>query len=345
MSRSENSLKNANTFGLDVSAHHIIYADSEVSLCSAWQMSQRLHRPFLLLGEGSNVLLMENFSGIVVLNRLKGVVIEETNVCWRIHCAAGENWHRFVANLTERGMGGLENLAMIPGLVGSAPVQNIGAYGIELKDVCEYVDLLNLQSAEVIRMTAEQCQFGYRDSLFKHQFQHGFAIVAVGFCLNKDWLPVTHYGELQTLDISSVTPKKIFDLVCDLRMAKLPDPKLVGNAGSFFKNPVLAGDRARKFLQDYPSAPHYSLSDDMIKIAAGWLIEQAGLKGFKVGGAAVHEKQALVLINLGDAVPTDLIVLAKTIRTAVLAKFAVSLEPEVRFISATGEVDASGVIS
>lgn len=340
-----NALYMVNTFGLDVSANQIIYADKIEKLCHAWQTSQQLNLPFLLLGEGSNVLLLEDFAGVVALNRLQGIVVEQDFESWHIHCAAGENWHQFVTYLTDRGIGGLENLALIPGLVGAAPVQNIGAYGVELKDVCEYVDILDLERAEVLRLTTDQCQFGYRDSLFKHQYQHGFAIVAVGFCLDKNWRPITRYGELRKFDAVEATPKKIYDEICRLRMTKLPDPKVLGNAGSFFKNPVVSGDIAKTLLDKYPDAPHYLLSDGDIKFAAGWLVEQAELKGERVGGAAVHQQQALVLINIGNASANDFIILATKIRNRVFEKFSIWLEPEVRFISATGEVDASSVIS
>ena len=345
MSSSENSLSIVNTFGLNVRAHQIISADSIEKLYHAWQISQQSNRPFLLLGEGSNILFLEDFSGVVALNRLKGVAISEDSHNWYIHCAAGENWHQFVSEITEQGIGGLENLALIPGLVGTAPVQNIGAYGVELKDVCKYVEIVNLQNVEVLRLTADECQFGYRDSLFKHQYQQGFAIIAVGFCLSKAWRPNTNYGELRKFQAETVTPKKIFAEICRLRAAKLPDPKVFGNAGSFFKNPVVSQEIVKTILQNYPDAPYYLQSAGRSKLAAGWLIEQSQLKGLQIGGAAVHQHQALVIINLGNAKPADIIALATKIRKCVFEKFSIQLEPEVRFIAAHGEVDAAGVIS
>lgn len=345
MSPSKLSLSIGNTFGLDIRAKKMIFADSIEKLCQAWQLSQQSNLPFLLLGAGSNILLLEDFAGVVAMNRLRGVVVSEAPSHWHIHCAAGENWHQFVSQITEQGITGLENLALIQGMVGTAPVQNIGAYGVELKDVCEYIDLLNLQNGTVQRLSATECQFGYRDSLFKHQYQQGYAIVAVGFCLTKDWQPKINYGELRQLSGANVTSKQIFAEICRVRRAKLPDPKIFGNAGSFFKNPIVEKKVAEKVLNHYPDAPHYQQNDGKIKFAAGWLIEQAQLKGVQIGGAAVHQQQALVIINLGNAKPVDIIALAAKIRKCVFAKFSILLEPEVRFIAANGEVDAVGVIS
>ncbi|WP_034911330.1 UDP-N-acetylmuramate dehydrogenase [Erwinia sp. 9145] len=345
MSMQLHSLKPYNTFHLDAHAQHIAVIDTAAELAAAWQESLKKQQPVLLLGEGSNILLLEDFQGTVIVNRIKGINVSESNEAWHLHVGAGENWHRLVTYSLENGFSGLENLALIPGCVGSAPIQNIGAYGVELKQVCDYVDVMNLTSGHIQRLSAEECCFGYRDSIFKHQFQDGYAIIAVGILLRKAWTPVITYGELTTLDIDTVQPRQIFDAVCRMRRSKLPDPNIVGNAGSFFKNPVVSSIVAATLKQKYPDSPVYAQADGSVKLAAGWLIEQSELKGYHIGGAAVHRQQALVLINEDDASGEDIVALAREVRHRVGEKFNVWLEPEVRFIGAYGEKNAVEVIS
>lgn len=343
MTCSQNSLKSLNTFGLSVSAKRIIYAQNIQTLSESWQAHQE--KPWLLMGGGSNMLFLGDFEGTVVVNQLKGISIEQTQEDWLIHCAAGENWHQFVEFTVREGMAGLENLAMIPGTVGSAPIQNIGAYGVELKDVCAYVDVLDLDQNKVVRLTNKECLFGYRESIFKHQYQQGYVIIAVGFRLAKQWQPNLSYGPLKAVEASLLTPQSIFDKVCEIRRSKLPDPAKIGNAGSFFKNPVISTHDAEKIKQHYPNAPLYPQSDDLVKVAAGWLIDQVGLKGFIANHAGVHPQQALVLVNLGAAKPEDVVSMAKYVRDTVHEKFAIWLEPEVRFIGPQGEVNAVETLS
>lgn len=338
------SLKPWNTFGIDHNAKHIVSAENEQQLLSAWQQSTLEGLPVLILGEGSNVLFLEDYSGTVILNRIKGIGVSETADAWHLHVGAGENWHELVRFALENNMPGLENLALIPGCAGSSPIQNIGAYGVELQHVCEYVDCIELATGERQRLSAAQCQFGYRDSIFKHAYQNGFAIVAVGFRLAKKWQPVLTYGDLTRLDPQTVTPRDVFDSVCHMRMTKLPDPKVNGNAGSFFKNPVVSAEYAATLLENFPKAPHYPQADGSIKLAAGWLIDQCQLKGHTEGGAAVHQQQALVLVNVDNAQSCDVVQLAHYVRQQVGDKFNVWLEPEVRFISNKGEVSAVEVI-
>lgn len=345
MSSQLHSLKPFNTFNLDASAEQIVVAETAAELTAAWQTSLRQRKPVLLVGEGSNILFLENFQGTVIVNRLKGIRVDESESAWHLHVGAGENWHKLVQYALKNGFSGLENLAMIPGCVGSAPIQNIGAYGVELKNVCEYVDVLDLASGETQRLSAEQCQFGYRDSIFKHQYQSGYAIVAVGLLLKKQWLPVMTYGELSKLDPATASPQQIFDAVCQMRSSKLPDPKVTGNAGSFFKNPIVNAELAQSLREKYPDAPLYPQPDGRVKLAAGWLIDRCDLKGFSLGGAAVHRQQALVLINQNQATGSDIVALAHEVRQRVGSKFNVWLEPEVRFIGARGEKDAVGVIA
>lgn len=345
MSNSRTSLTKFTTFGINAKAKDIIVATSPDSLAEFWRIAVDRHDPVLILGEGSNVLFLEDFSGTILLNRIKGITITEDGDSWRLHVGAGENWHELVKYSLEQGMSGLENLALIPGCAGSAPIQNIGAYGIEFQRVCDYVDVLNLRTNEFFRLTADECQFGYRESIFKHSYRDGYAIIAVGLRLDKLWQPVLNYGDLAQLPRETVTPKQVFDSVCHMRKTKLPDPHETGNAGSFFKNPVVTAAVAAQIKAIFPDAPMYPQASGDMKLAAGWLIDRCDLKGFQVGGAAVHQKQALVLINKDHATSADVAMLAQAVRNRVAEKFDVWLEPEVRFISATGEVNAVEVLS
>ncbi|EGT4257225.1 UDP-N-acetylmuramate dehydrogenase [Citrobacter amalonaticus] len=339
------SLKAWNTFGLEQSANEIVCVENEQQLVNVWQSANALHQPVLILGEGSNVLFLDTFHGTVIINRIKGIEVTEQPEAWHLHIGAGENWHRLVEHTLQLGMAGLENLALIPGCVGSSPIQNIGAYGVELQRVCAYVDCVELATGKTQRVSATECRFGYRDSIFKHEYQDRYAIVAVGLRLMKQWQPVLTYGDLARLDPATVTPQQVFDSVCHMRRTKLPDPNISGNAGSFFKNPVVAKDVAEALLSQFPNAPHYPQSDGSVKLAAGWLIDQCELKGVSIGGAAVHRQQALVLINAGNATSEDVVNLAHLVREKVGEKFNVWLEPEVRFIGQTGEVNAVEIIA
>ncbi len=341
---SNTSLKPFHTFGLDVHAKEIIDAQSTEDFLAIWRDDTYEALPKLIVGEGSNLLFCQDFEGLVVLNRLKGISISETDTHWHLHVAGGENWHELVRWTVEQNMPGLENLALIPGLVGSAPIQNIGAYGVELNDRCEYVDVLHLDTGDIQRLSAHECAFGYRDSIFKQSLKHGYVIVAVGLRLEKAWEPVLGYGALSDLAAQkTVSAQAIFDKVCEIRRAKLPDPYVLGNAGSFFKNPVVAASLGNKIREKYPEMPAYPAGDHQMKLAAGWLIEKAGLKGHKLGGAAVHEKQALVLINTGDASAQDVVQLAKHVVDTVFQSFGVELEHEVRFIGAVEETSLETV--
>ncbi|MDM5133656.1 UDP-N-acetylmuramate dehydrogenase [Aeromonas piscicola] len=292
--------------------------------------------PRLVLGGGSNVLFCNDFAGLVVLNRLKGIQLQDEGEHWLLHVAAGEEWHQLVCHALQQGWYGLENLALIPGTVGAAPVQNIGAYGVELASFCTYVEAFNWQSGQLERIDAADCHFGYRDSIFKHEYQDSHFITAVGLHLPKAWTPVLGYGPLAALG-DAPTAQAIFDTVCATRRAKLPDPTVLGNAGSFFKNPVVTRALADTLKQQYPHMPCYPAGEGQAKLAAGWLIDQCGLKGFAIGRAAVHQEQALVLVNLGGASAMELIALAAHVRDSVEQKFGVVLEHEVRFIGLTGE--------
>lgn len=292
--------------------------------------------PRLVLGGGSNILFCNDFAGLVVHNRLQGIEMRDEGEHWLLHVAAGEQWHPLVCHALQQGWHGLENLALIPGTVGAAPVQNIGAYGVELARFCAYVEAFNWQTGELERIDAADCRFGYRDSVFKHAYQDSHFITAVGLRLPKAWQPVAGYGPLAALG-EQPSAQAIFDTVCETRMAKLPDPAVLGNAGSFFKNPVVPMALAEGLKARYPQMPLYPAGEGLAKLAAGWLIDQCGLKGFAIGRAAVHQEQALVLVNLGGASAMELIALAAHVRDGVEQKFGVVLEHEVRFMGLTGE--------
>ncbi|WP_272668780.1 MULTISPECIES: UDP-N-acetylmuramate dehydrogenase [unclassified Providencia] len=337
-------LKSFNSFGIQAKALSIVFVDNQESLLQQWVEAKNQQLPVLLLGGGSNVLFVADFEGVVIINQLKGIEITEDNSYWYVHTQAGENWHQLLETLLSKGICGAENLALIPGCVGSAPIQNIGAYGIELKDICEYVDVLSLESGRVIRLTASECQFGYRDSIFKHEYQYGYVIISVGLKLAKEWVPKLMYGDLAQLDPNTVTPEQVFNSVCQTRRSKLPDPTVTGNAGSFFKNPVISAEKAQAIKIAYPNCPQYEQADGSVKLAAGWLIDQCGLKGHQIGGAAVHTQQALVLINKQHATGQDIANLAKYVSQTVAKRFDIILEPEVRFIGRVGEVNAMDYI-
>lgn len=338
------NLKNAHTFGIEAYAQQLQKITKVEDFITLYQVAKQQNLPILFIGQGSNLLFVDDFQGIVALNQLKGIEHQEDEKFHYLHVAGGENWHNLVQWTLQHNIPGLENLALIPGCAGSAPIQNIGAYGVEFKDVCNYVDGLNLLTGEVQRLSAEECLFGYRDSIFKHQYKDHFVIVAVGLKLTKAWQPKVQYGGLNALAEQDRHAQKIFEQVCEIRQSKLPDPAKTGNAGSFFKNPVISAQQFAELQKAYPQMPAFPQANGEVKLAAGWLIDQCGLKGYQIGGAMVHPKQALVLINYQQATSQDIVALAKHVRQQVLQKFNVALEPEVRFIGSLGEVNAVEVI-
>jgi UDP-N-acetylmuramate dehydrogenase len=330
-----------NTFGLTVFAQKVVTITTVEQLQRVWQdNSQNL--PIIIIGEGSNTLFTCDFDGIVIVNRIKGITITETEQAWYLKVGAGEIWHDLVSTTIAQDISGLENLALIPGCVGSAPIQNIGAYGVEFQNIADYVELLELATGKIITVT--DGQYGYRESIFKKAYLQGYAVINVGIKLPKLWQPVLTYGELRNFNPKNVTPKRVFDKVCEIRRSKLPDPKVLGNGGSFFKNPVVDKIEADKLLEIYPNMPIYPQANHQSKLAAGWLIDQCGLKGYQIGGAAVHQQQALVLVNKNQATAQDVVELARYIKKCVLQKFLVSLSPEIRFIGNSGEIDADSYL-
>ena len=350
MIEKNSSLKAFNSFSIDAHAHLLFHFQqlSELpQLLVLIKKTRAANKPILVLGGGSNTLFCNDFSGLVIKVELMGITQSENNQDYLLEVAAGEDWHELVEDTVAQGIDGLENLALIPGVVGAAPVQNIGAYGVEFKDFCTSVDYIDLEEGTLKTLSNEGCLFAYRDSIFKGELKDRALITSVSLKLPKQWQAHCRYGLLQGLDEteSSVSAQQIFDSVCRIRSEKLPDPKVLGNAGSFFKNPIVSDNLSEQLLSHHPDMPHYPQDDGSVKLAAGWLIDQCGLKGKKIGGAAVHLQQALVLINEdGKATASDVIQLAWHVREQVLHKFAVLLEHEVRFIDAQGETDLLQVI-
>ncbi len=329
------ALQQHHTFAISAFCEKLITIHSIEQLISVYQKS---NKPRYIMGSGSNTLFTATFQGEVLLNRIKGITHSESNSSHHLHICAGEDWPSVVSWAVNKGIGGLENLALIPGCAGSAPIQNIGAYGVELKDVCVYVDYLDLDTLEVIRLSSIECEFAYRDSVFKHRLYKKAVIVAIGLKLPKHWRANVSYGPLSSLrDKTHLVPKDVFDLVVSIRQDKLPDPNITGNAGSFFKNPIISQQAFKQLQEKHPEVVAYPSGNDM-KIAAGWLIEHAGLKGYQIGGAQIHPKQALVIVNSGDASADDVLDLAAHICRTVKEKYAITLEHEVRFLAEDKEV-------
>jgi UDP-N-acetylmuramate dehydrogenase len=290
-----------------------------------------------ILGDGSNTLFTDDFVGPVIHNRLTGHRIEEFAEYFAVAIAAGENWHYWVSRLVNEGIYGLENLALIPGSVGAAPVQNIGAYGVEVSQFIAAVEGIDLATKESFTLSNEECKFAYRDSVFKQSDSRSLFITEVTFHLPKHWRPVLDYPDLRRLS-DSASAAEVMQRVIEVRQAKLPDPNVTPNAGSFFKNPVISREQLKSLLASYPQMPYYELPDEQVKLAAGWLIDQAGLKSARKGGAGVHQQQALVLINDSNATGADVLDLARYVQRVVRDTFAVELQPEVRLLGNKGLV-------
>lgn len=322
-----------NTFGFDVRARFACRIDDERQLAVALDDSRAAGLPTLILGGGSNVVLTRDFDGLVLLIALRGRrIARETHDAWYVEVAAGENWHDFVAWTLAQGLPGLENLALIPGTAGAAPIQNIGAYGLEMAERFAMLRAVDRATGQTIELDAAACRFGYRDSFFKRDGRDRFVVTSVTFRLPKAWTPRTGYAdlarELAVRGDGAPTAQAIFDAVVAVRRAKLPDPLVLGNAGSFFKNPVIDAARFAALRKREPEVVSYPQPDGSVKLAAGWLIDQCGWKGRAMGAAAVHERQALVLVNLGGATGEGMLALAQAIRQDVQRRFGVDLEAE-----------------
>lgn len=330
------SLKNYNSFGIDVRA------DRFISVKNTEELRDVLRRTYaselFILGGGSNMLLTGDINKTVIHIGIKGrEVISETEEEVTVKAAAGENWHEFVLWTLAKGFGGLENLSLIPGNVGTAPIQNIGAYGVELKDSFVSCHAINIQTLEKKEFSLQDCDFGYRNSVFKNQLKGQYIITAVNFRLKKKNHELhTDYGsirtELEKKGITSPTIKDISNAVIEIRQSKLPDPEKLGNSGSFFKNPVISLEQFEKLRESHPGVPSYHVSDTQIKVPAGWLIDKAGLKGYREGDAGVHKNQALVLVNYGSATGEEILKLSQKVQDKIEQEFGITLEAEVNII-------------
>lgn len=326
------SLKQYNTFGIEAKARYFFQFEEITQLQSFITDNSLSDTLFLILGGGSNILFTDDFQGIVIHPNIKGIeMVRQTEDHAYIKAGANEVWDDLVAWCVDRQLQGIENLSLIPGVVGATPVQNIGAYGVEAQEVIETVEAINIESGQLVTFKNEQCEFGYRNSIFKNTFKDQFVITHVTYRLNKNFNLKTHYGSLseKLKQYQNIDLQTIRKVVIEIRNSKLPDPAIMGNAGSFFKNPILETSHAQKLKQQYPKIPLYSIDDNHTKVAAGWLIEQCGWKGKRMGNAAVHNQQALVLVNHGQAKGLEVITLANAIRKAVLMTFNIYLDMEV----------------
>ena len=342
-------LQSCNTFGIHAKALYLARIRLEADIADLLQDPRLLAAPKFVLGGGSNIVLTGDVKPLVLKVEIMGKrLASETAKAWIVEAGAGENWHELVAWTLANGFPGLENLALIPGTVGASPVQNIGAYGVELQDRFDSLDAVDLTTGKPFTLDAAQCAFGYRDSVFKHVSlptsagTPGFGlagkalITRVRFALPKAWKPVLGYADIdkkrlsRKVDVPSAL--QIYEWVCEIRRAKLPDWKVIGNAGSFFKNPTVSPEQCEDIIQRDPKIVHYQLADGTVKLAAGWLIDACGWKGKSIGNAGVYEKQALVLVNRGGtANPVtggEVMTLAKAIQTSVYERFGLRLEPE-----------------
>lgn len=335
---SDVNLSPFNTLGVGAKAHRFLSVTSVRQLQQALEINEVQKLPKFILGGGSNVLFLNGFSGCVLRMEIKGreLVKENDRQVW-FKIGAGENWHETVLYCVEEGLGGIENLSLIPGTVGAAPIQNIGAYGVELEELFDSLEAVEIASGEKKTFTKKECRFGYRDSIFKNELKGKFAVTSVTLCLSKQPEVNTTYGaieaELEDCGVSDPTIRDVSEAVIRIRSRKLPDPKQLGNAGSFFKNPIVGRDTYEALKKGHDDIPGYALGDEKVKVPAGWLIEQAGWKGKMIGKAGTYEHQALVIVNHGGATGGEILELSRDIRSSVYQKFGIELVPEVNIIS------------
>lgn len=328
-------LKSINTFGIDVKTHFYVEASTVDKISFSLNYASYYNLPILVLGGGSNILFTHDYKGLVIHPTISGIeVIEDAGDYLMIRVGAGVNWDSFVEWSIQKGLGGLENLSFIPGNVGASPIQNIGAYGVEAKDTITKVECINIITRKTIELTNAECQFGYRNSIFKNELKGKVIVTYVCFKLTKKPTLITHYGnldaELENLGEKSV--KTVREAVINIRKKKLPDPADLGNAGSFFKNPVVSMKIYESIKEKFEKAPSFPVSDDFVKIPAGWLIEQCGWKGKQVGNCGVHKDQALVIVNYENATGNEILNLAKQIQKSVLDQFGIEIEMEVNVV-------------
>lgn len=331
------SLKEFNTFGIECRSRYFVRIKSETDLIEVFKNEKFKNIEKMIIGGGSNILFTKDYTGLVIKNEIPGIkILSEDDENVLIESGAGVVWHDFVLFCIGKNFAGIENLSLIPGCVGAAPMQNIGAYGVEVKDVIEEVHALDLSELKKVVFSNKECGFGYRDSIFKNIARNKYCITKVVFRLNKNPEFKTSYGaiteELAKFPDEKMSIKKISDAVIRIRQSKLPDPAIIGNAGSFFKNPEVDKDFAIKLKNEFPEMVIYPVSENKTKIAAGWLIEKAGWKGFKQGDFGVHKNQALVLVNYGNAHGRQILDLSDKIISSVFEKYGISLEREVNIV-------------
>ena len=330
------SLKEHNTFGIDAKCRRFIEFEDDDEAFEVAAILRKSALPYIIIGGGSNLLLTKDFDGIVVRSGVKGHYFEEDFTCERMICGSGEVWDDMVATSLQAGYYGMENLSLIPGDVGASAVQNIGAYGVEAKDLILCVWMVEIATGKPWMIGNEDCEYGYRQSRFKKDWKNRFLITRVTYGLSRTFRPNLDYGnirqELERRGITEPTAQQLRDIIIEIRNAKLPDPQIEGNAGSFFMNPVVTRQKYEKLAARYPQMPHYKVDYRHEKIPAGWMIEQCGWKGKSLGRAGVHDKQALVLVNRGGATGAEIVALSDAIRQDVKEAFGIDIYPEVNII-------------
>ena len=335
------SLKEHNTFGIDAKCRRFIEFEDDDEAVEVAKILRESAIPYIIIGGGSNLLLTKDFDGIVVRSGIKGHYFEESGdgsqeTVVRMTCGSGEVWDDMVATSIKAGYYGMENLSLIPGDVGASAVQNIGAYGVEAKDLIVSVEAVEIATGQVVTISGKDCGYGYRQSKFKQEWKNRYLITHVTYQLSTSFQPHLDYGnirqELEKKGITEPTAQQVRDIIIDVRNAKLPDPKVMGNAGSFFMNPIVTRQKYEHLAAQYPMMPHYEVDGSYEKIPAGWMIEQCGWKGKSLGRAGVHNKQALVLVNRGGATGAEIVALCDAIRKDVKSKFDIDIHPEVNIV-------------
>ena len=330
------SLKAHNTFGIEAKCSRFLEYETIAEAQEVAGILRESHTPYIIIGGGSNLLLTKDYEGVVVRSDVLGIQIADD----RMTCGSGEVFDEMIEASLMAGLYGLENLSLIPGDVGASAVQNIGAYGVEAKDYIERIEAVEIATSRVVTIPAEHCGYGYRQSKFKQEWKNRYLITHVTYRLSTDFQPHLDYGNIREAlrlaygadDVSALTAQQLRDAIIGIRNAKLPDPKVMGNAGSFFMNPIVNREKYERLAALYPGMPHYEVDKDHVKIPAGWMIDQCGWKGKALGRAGVHDKQALVLVNLGGATGDEIVRLCQAIQKDVEAKFGIVIHPEVNII-------------
>ncbi|MBL6869213.1 MAG: UDP-N-acetylmuramate dehydrogenase [Flavobacteriales bacterium] len=326
-----------NTFGVDVKAKYFVSINTINELIEVTKTNVFKDLELLILGGGSNILFTKNFDGLVILNNIKGKeIIDQNQQSIFLKIGAGENWHELVMYCVDNGWGGIENLSLIPGNTGTAPMQNIGAYGVEIKETFIELEALEISSGKIVKFNNSDCEFGYRESVFKNKMKNQYIIINITLELKKNPVLNINYGDvkaiLESQNIKNPGIKEVSNAIISIRQSKLPDPKKIGNSGSFFKNPIVSLNQLELIKKKYPNVVNYEINENEFKIAAGWLIERAGWKGKKFNNYGIHEKQALVLVNYGLANGMEIFELSEKIILDIKDKFGITLEKEVNII-------------